>query len=327
MKKRDEKHLKKENRIPHLRSRILLGAVLISGMYMIPVMTEAKYEATINGFTALRAGEYYFTSDYLRDVSENKVYNVDGWDGENVSVKIELYNYENALLHNLENQDINYNFSIQLLDKNGNAYGEDGAYKAEILTKPENKVIKGGSLKNHVYEIKIEKNTQATALQAGDHIDLVVTAENSDENQFYRSLKATIRYKVATTSEFVTCEQDFENFMLSFQLKTKNVPGMDTATRTLQVWWDSSRFRVNQYGDDYIDLIAQGALDTSRSDNYYVLTLNNMGSASSRSLEFYAKNRFSYNKETDFAENKNVGTDGKAIGYYILPLETDLDTP
>lgn len=89
--------------------RVALSLVLIAIIFVVPQLTQAQYKWKLNGYTIVAAKELYFDGNYMHDSTKNITYRTTGWNGNITIMKpIEIRNFENALLANNKDEDIEY---------------------------------------------------------------------------------------------------------------------------------------------------------------------------------------------------------------------------
>ena len=327
-----------------LISSILL--ILTIGMY-----TDAKYKWKINGIKVVQAGEYYFNSNYLKehDGLDYKTYTITGWNGDDVTINIDINNYDNAILCNKDGQDINYNmklavdtssdledyptYSVTCYKNNRNA---GTARQGSPLT-ISGEITGDGTVKSDIYRLTASKSVN-TSLSTGDKVTILLRAYNSEDSQFYGDIAAKIELIMTDESSFITLDssesEDLSVFYMS--LRSGAVPGFGVTSRHIYVWYDTSKFRVNQFSASYNELASLGNISTVEDNGveYGVLEMD-MDINSLKEFQFY-KNSSSSIIETAISEYDEFGNnqyianninytqaDGYIIGYYIEPLKIE----
>lgn len=335
------------------RIRILIFIALVLALIMTISLTEARYKWDLNAFQTVRAWEYYFSSNYLKDApgGRMKTYTITGWDGNDTALELKINNFENAILCNQTGQDINYNLTIAVTTTRGSGAGgnykvvcmdsnnntvESNAYGYCILT---NKTITGdGSAKSDTYKLLISKG-DVPELEEEDTVQLIIIAENSDNSQFYGKLSAKIVLKVAKEETFISMEASESDTLSTvyINLKSGEVPGFDITSRRVYLWYDDSKFRINQFNNSYneVDALNGVSIVEHNGVRYRLLTMD-IGVNNLKEFQLYKKfesgligtditigNEDGTNDYVGYNVNYTDAGD-KIIGYYIEPLDLEM---
>ena len=97
-------------------NRLLLVAVILSGCFALRFAAYGKYVDMINDYTSARAGNFYFSSNYLGKPEDNIVYTLNSFDGENYKLELEIRNYDNAFNYNKKGVDFYYYLTAEVFD-------------------------------------------------------------------------------------------------------------------------------------------------------------------------------------------------------------------
>ncbi len=114
--------------------QLLISTALILGLFVAPLLTQARFKAFLNGFTAVIAREYYFTSNYLGAIDDKDddgvMYIINGWDGQEIQdmAEVQIRNFNNALLTNTEGQDLNYTMEWKVTTHDAEGKDVTGIY-------------------------------------------------------------------------------------------------------------------------------------------------------------------------------------------------------
>lgn len=337
------------------RIRILIFISLSLSFVMTIKLTEAKYKWELNAFQSVKAFDYYFTSNYLKNSNDNniKTYTITGWDGNDVTLELKINNFENAILCNQTGQDINYNIDMSIkttresgivddykvvcTDSDGNITESNLYGNCNISDKT---IIGDGSAKSDIYKILISKG-DATGLEEGDIVLLTLVAQNNADNQFYGKIAAKIILKVATEDNFIFMEAS-ESSTLSttyINLKSGEIPGFDIISRRVYLWYDDSKFRINQFNNSYNEVDASNGVSIVEHNGvrYRLLTMD-IGVNNLKEFQLYKKFESGL-IGTDITIDNEDGTNDyigyninytdagdKIIGYYIEPLDLDMES-
>ncbi len=240
--RKEHKGVIMKNFIQKQYGRVLISLCLIATVFVVPLLSEARYKAFLNGFAAVIAKEYYFSSNYLKE--EDAAYMVNGWGGEDISIKdFQIRNYENTLLANQEGQDLNYvvNWTVRtfvwdsekknLVEVGEPAEGQpDMRYTLEAsYNDPEQNPTRNtatypeieyqqvtGSLKHtivgngvsqkdsYLLTLKAPANYE-TFMDSGCYVLVTMSATNAgdDRNQYSRTITATMKYNVSLLENFI----------------------------------------------------------------------------------------------------------------------------
>lgn len=100
-------------------NRLLLLAVILSGCFALRFAAYGKYVDMINDYTSARAGNFFFTSNYLGRPEDNTEYSISSFDGSSYKLDLEIRNYDNAFNYNKEGVDYYYYLTAEVFeDKN-----------------------------------------------------------------------------------------------------------------------------------------------------------------------------------------------------------------
>lgn len=330
-----------KKRIKKYRIRIVLCGGLILSAYLIPQLTQAQYKWTLNGYSTLQAKSYYFASDKLRDEKNDMIYPISGWDGEDLKFKLEIRNYENALLANAQGEDTEYDLKWQISTIRKNSQG--GAYSLKLNSYQEadsngNEIENGfhstisgtGTPKKDEYTFEIVPSNDGYRLQEGDSVRITITAENKAQgNSYSKNLKATFVYRVSKMDAYVNkfdVSEDTQYGTIKLSLGTGTLPDLEAKQQTVTVWWDPSKLEVNTFNYVFMNTNAAGGYKTQevKGRTFDTLQLTNLGSNAFRDLEFRkagssGETWFGENDESHIGKNTKLkdAIENQYIGFYI----------
>ena len=95
-------------------NRLLLLAVILSGCFALRFAAYGKYVDMINDYTSARAGNFYFSSNYLGNPEDNTEYSIGSFNGENYKIDLEIRNYDNAFNYNKKGVDFYYYITAEV---------------------------------------------------------------------------------------------------------------------------------------------------------------------------------------------------------------------
>lgn len=353
MKKKNLIHFAKTHKV-----RLALCGVLVMALYVTPELTQAQYKWTLNGYNIVRAGEFYFDGNYLHDTSKNSYYASNGWDGSsNLTMdKIEIRNYENALLANKDGEDLRYkmSWSVEVVGTDGSSNGKscsisvaqnnDGSQEDRdtIEINQGNRTAIGfmkgtGNPKKQTYSVTV--TPPDGGLEAGESVVIKMDAENitttdGDHNvttSFHRAIRATFKYTVSTADTYVRSfdpQDATDSDEVHLKIGTGAIPDMNANAQTVYVWWDSAKLEINPFNMDFSVASSQEQGYIKPEDNPYpgygIVKFTGMGSNAIRNLDFYklgenANNQW-FTQEGLTAWNRkpdHKDKDGAILGFYL----------
>lgn len=351
MKKKNLIHFAKTHKV-----RLALCGVMVMALYVTPELTQAQYKWTLNGYNIVRAGEFYFDGNYLHDTSKNSYYASNGWDGnsELTMDKIEIRNYENALLANKDGEDLRYlmSWGVEVIGTNGRPNGKSCSISVaqnsdstqeegdSVIIDQVNRVATGfmkgtGNPKKQTYSVTVTPPTGE--LEAGESVVITMNAENittTDEDHtittsFHRSIKATFKYTVSTADTYVKSfdpQDAADSDEVHLKIGTGAIPDMNAKAQTVYVWWKADSLEINPFNMDFSVASSQKQGYIKPEDNPYpgygIVKFTEMGSNAIRNLDFY-KLGDTANKQW-FADNaltawntKPDEANGAILGFYL----------
>ncbi len=278
----------KENRIKRFLSenclRILISACLILAVFVMPLLTEARYRAYLNSFSAVIAKEYYFSSDYLKE--DGADYLVSGWNGKTMMLDdIQIRNYDNTLLTNQNGQDLKYKLTwdVKAYDSNDKELtGDEYKYNLKVSLKSTDErteagqptdptygsdyvvhlLTGNGQSKRDVYSLELEA-PEGVNMADGSYVKVFLSATNSDgvnedTNQYKRTIKAVLRYNVSVLENFINkFEIQDQGSTVITTISTSTIPG-EGASQRVYMWWDTDVLDINWYNYQFNQLFMSG---------------------------------------------------------------------
>ena len=326
---KNEKNRKLFRFIKGHRVRLSLFGVLILSLFVAPALTQAQYKWTLNGYSILQAKEFYFDGNYLHDSATKAFYQTTGWDGKALALdKIELRNFENALLANKKGEDLYYDltWSIQTFNEKGKEITGDAACTLEYnssTSAEENAIARkkdennhdyisshingNGNPKKDTYSFTIQPGSKP--LQADEYVVITFSAKNygtadGSENSFQRTLGCQFKYIVSTAETFVKSfdpVDQAESKNVKLKIGSGTMPDISAAAQTIVVWWDTDAMEVNAFNAAFSEAASVDGnykTFTSGGRNFGQVRLTGLGSNSYRELAFYKKD-YKNNSSTD----------------------------
>ena len=254
---------------------VYVFALVVIGIGIIGGVTFAKYYANNSNKGVTAAANYYFSSDVLDDAvnkEENpavgkeewkEVYNTDAWEGQSdYEFDVNIQNYQNQLLYNSDNLDIEYEITFKLLKVEvGKTYsitcGSEnvGTLESKGQEITYKKTIKGGTAKSDTFTVTFPQPNEVTDEYVSPGIEVVakITGPNflantnttigavlhvgilkADYNlegkfEFFDSYKADTSWGDASTAVI--------NSMAAFPYSISYTPGEDNAAHKIQISW------------------------------------------------------------------------------------------
>lgn len=277
---------------------ILVLAFAVIGGGIAGGVTFAKYYANNSNKGVTAAANYYFSSDVLGEpLTEGEdewktVYNTDAWDGNSqFPFEVKIRNYQNQLLYNSENLDVEYSITFELLDNDRGSYAVvHGTEEEKILTVGnvvtyENMVIEGGRAISDEFKVLFTAPDNAGEDYQSARIKVVAEITGPD---FLAKTKTQIggilRAGIVKAEYYLGGEYDFSisgidnewseqdrqtvNAMAAFPYSITYNPGTDNAAHEIQIIWDASKLQLNQFDENYIKVTTDETTNKSTLQTY-----------------------------------------------------------
>jgi len=252
--------------------RVVSFTALASLLLTSPYFSSGKYKAQIDDQFPSEAKAVYFTSNYL-SAGEGSYSHIQGWNGKTYEFHLIFRNYDNELLYNTTDTDLQYKVRIdnvsvstdtvlnqfEFIVKEGNAASplqnasttdmNSGFYG--IYTPSE--VLGGSPVDSQIYVTLQSKlhpeNDQNTlmSLGAGVSISFTVTAWTENEN-YNQVLSARYVIDVTDDTQFIsdiTAPQKAGTAVFTVSMKSNQVPGI--SSRRIRYVWDPTYVYLNEY--------------------------------------------------------------------------------
>lgn len=279
------------------KKRLVVFALIGIVIGAIGGLTFAKYYANNSNKGVTAAANYYFSSDVL-DEALNKseqptegnekwkdVYNTDAWEGNGTYFfEVKIQNYQNKLLYNSENLDIEYKITFKLLGEDGGSYSvsygsgqERNLVMGEEFT-VDDTIIKGGAARSDTFTVCFNAPEGATEDYQSPGIQVVAEITGPD---FLAKTKTKIggvlhvgivkpNYSLEGKFDFISA-QDNEwsdtskatvNSMAAFPYSITYTPGEDNAAHDITISWESSKLQLNKFDENYSNVKTENGTST-----------------------------------------------------------------
>ncbi len=245
----------------------------ISLFAVLPFMTAAKYTARLNEYATLYADSINFKSNLLTEAGSE--YYVRGWKGDTYSFKLEIMNYNNDLLTNMDDQDLIYGLCVEPIEAYSGedfaVYGEAYEISLTPLTpglepltgagvpysfpagwpvdyKYGPYLISGSDDMKLKHEFKIEL-TALHELAPGAKVRFNVMAATSEQNQFFIELLGKYTLEVMNNDSFLgtrDISQSLDSALVTYKLSTNLIDDGDSM-KNVQISWNEDKLYINQY--------------------------------------------------------------------------------
>lgn len=273
----------------------------------------AKYYAERSNKGVATASGFYFTSNYLKNVSGKEeteypvIYNTTPWNGTgSCDFDLQIRNYQNQLLYNDQNLNVIYNISFQLVDQSDRgtyqvSYGND-ENNVKTITKDnavtfENITLTGGMASVNSFTVSVSKpsdNTSANYRSTG----IRVTATPVSPSYVTNSVKlGGILYASMVSAQYnlshefsIDSTKNLSDYS-GFPYMITYTPDQDNSAHQVKVTWDSNQLEIDKF-NEYSTLVSED----SDGKKYIVIT---MQPYSSVQITFYRAAGFNVGNSTD----------------------------
>lgn len=296
------KNLHKPSKLHNVPKQwILVLTFAVIGIGIIGGVTFAKYYANNSNKGVTAAANYYFSSDVLDDAvnkEENpaagkeewkEVYNTDAWEGQSdYRFEVKIQNYQNQLLYNSDNLDIEYEITFKLVDTNKEGKNFTVSYGSEAtqtLTNKGDKIsfketITGGTAKSNTFTVTFPAPSEVTDDYQSPGIEVVAKITGPD---FLANTNTTIGaelhagilkadYNLEGEFEFFESYQGDNawndnstaavNSMAAFPYSISYTPGKDNAAHNIQISWNATQLELNKFDEHYSQVTTSGEIST-----------------------------------------------------------------
>ncbi len=313
-------------------TRALVCVAGLSLLLCLPCVTEAKYTAQLKHYESVVASPMYFSSNYLSQ--EGNRYGVQGWNGEDYTLTIQIRNFNNALLFNDENTDLNYMLGVKIYtdgdyssdytvditaqgqmaqqDKPVDTFGwqEQGIEPKGVYT------IQGGENTVHNFTLEVIPHKE---LEKRTEIYFEVYACTYGSEGYTMNLYAGFLLKVAEQSEFLG-QIGIHDLGAMVELSmTTNLVSDDMEERVVLIQWDPSKLYINEFNNQAFHYIHQPDCYDREKGVLYV----HLQAYSQVDLEFFKTKEF-----TDSGDDSIVPSDFRIVVVEKvgdLPADTGTD--
>lgn len=276
------KYLQKHIKL-HMISKkwLAIFALILIGSGVICGITFAKYYANSSNKGVAAAANYYFSSNVLdKPLTEGEdewktVYNTEAWDGTGeYPFEVKIRNYQNQLLYNSKNLDLEYSISFELLEADGGSYAVAyGTEQKKTLTVGEvvtydDLVIAGGKANSDELIVYFNAPADADEEYRSPKIKVVAQITGPDflaktDTQIGGYLQAGVvkadyllkgEYTFSVSSVDTTWSdagREIVDSMAAFPYTITYHPGVDNAAHDILVSWDASKLQLNYFDENY----------------------------------------------------------------------------
>lgn len=261
---RKEKNTKKQ--LHNKKYRVVFGflasllLLCLAGGFLL-----AKYYAGRSNKGVATASSLYFSSNLLKNVqqlNENDypvVYNTAAWDGTYAySYNLEIRNYQNQLLYNDQNLDIQYNINFQLVNEtDGGTYQVTCQNETKTITYGTScsfsATLEGGQAKENKFTVSIKRpegNVDTNYKSVGIRVTATPVSPSYVAN--YEKLGG-ILYATTFSSQyelnggFSKVQTGKVSGYAGFPYTITYKPGEDNMVQKVKVSWDADKLQLDQY--------------------------------------------------------------------------------
>ncbi len=266
---------REEERDPlSIASRTVVFCGCMSILLCLPYMTDAKYVGQVNRFDMAVADSLYFTSNYLSEETGN-TYSIQGWNGKAYTLALEMRNYDNSLLYNMEGVDVTYGFGYKIIG--GEEYSENytisitssdaeaSALADSGFTFPSTwgdittvgpYTLAGSSDAPQTQRFNVVIAPEGTdALPANTKIKFEIYAATNSSEGYFLERKGTFTFTVAEGTEFIKGKEISDmGSTVSVTIRTNNL--IDGASEKIVVFsWNPDYLHLNENENTAFNLI------------------------------------------------------------------------
>lgn len=293
------------------RRRVLALFALISVVALMPFITAAKYTARINAFAAISAASISFTSNYLSGNGND--YFVQGWNGTDYTINLRIRNYSNDLLMNMEGQDLYYGLCVVPVSSDGTVtyadYGDD--YTVSVTPKDssvtpvtgegvpyefptewpsDNRygpfLLTGSDDMKLEHQFTVQLTAQEARLAANEKVRFKIFASTSERDQFFMELLVDFTFQVRQSTSFIAEKQIGQSqgaTLVTYLIRT-NLIDDGSATKNVQISWDTSKLYLNEFESAAFNIISGQPGNYNKTDGTLIMP---MQAFSSVTLQFF----------------------------------------
>lgn len=304
----------------------------------------AKYIVNDSSEEVINANSFYFTSNYLNPVgADNSVseYILFGWDGKSKkSFPFNVRNYDNPLLYNNENQDVEYEISWEILSDNKDDV-EVTVYRLENgdETQTLGGTLLGGedSYTAHEYKLSIESKSSE---KIEKDVTVLLTAKTKNA-PYSAELQTKVTLQYTAFANFIS-EQGFSDdenneIVKAFKYDINTANQIDEselentditiATETIHLSWNNNLVELNYLDKKVIDRIDDKTLEQIKAEydgkeynckNTIIIDENNIGHFYFDALAYSAYEVIFYKRENTVGNEALWKNDE---GTYLWELE------
>ena len=247
----------------------------------------AKYYAGRSNKGVATASSLYFSSNLLKNVqklNENDypvVYNTAAWDGTYAySYNLEIRNYQNQLLYNDQNLDIQYDINFQLVNEtDGGTYQVTYQNETKTITYGTScsfsATLEGGQATVNKFIVSInrpEGNVDTNYKSVGVQVTATPVSPSYVAN--YEKLggvlyATTFSSRYELKGEFSKVQTGKVSGYAGFPYTITYKPGEDNMAQRVKISWDASKLQLDKYCPHYSSI----QTDAVNNREYIVLSI------------------------------------------------------
>lgn len=317
------------------KKNVLTLAVVLA-LFLVSVVSVAKYQVTKNNKGVATAGNFYFTSNYLKetigindtDFSDIPyIYSEGEWSGQSdYGFFLTIQNYENRLMFNESGLDVEYEITFELAPEEGQnvegIYWVKGPDNEKRELSVGNKVsyqgchLTGGTAKADRFEIVVPAPSQAVALEDYTSVPIMVIATptapeyisdsyKEESKKLAAKLVANIladKYSLVYGYTMKKAETDVVKVesWVGFPYEITYTPGSQGVAHTMEMTWNHQMLQMDAHNELY--RIAKGEIaDDSPSKPILTVDEEKQQTTMNFQIEPYETKKFVFYRTVDFS--------------------------
>ncbi len=252
---------------------------VFSVLLSLPFVTQAKYVGEVNRFDPAVAQPVYLSSNYLS--KEGNTYSIQGWNGRQYELVLDIKNFDNSLLYNPTGTDVTYWLGYKIRSDDGNSVGYTVSISPSTaglqeetsgVTIPPNwsnnitsagaYKLRGGDISTQSFSIKITPSSgEALPEETRIHFELYAATQRGEN--YIIDLSGSFKFRVAEQLSFIgRTEIEDSSTMTTLSIET-NLVNDNLKERIVLVSWDPSKLYINEFESTVFNIITKtpGDLD------------------------------------------------------------------
>ena len=333
------------------KKRVLaLGCVAV--LFLISAVTYAKYQVARNNKGMAIAGNFYFTSNYLNEITGTEasdipyIYNLGVWTGQTDYIfLVSVQNYKNRLMFNETGLDVKYEITFELMPEAGQAVegkyyviGKDNVQRELVVGSKvtyQDCSLSGGTANADRYEIILPKPEEAVILEDYVTVPVLVSAKPIapayvSDSYKEKNKRLTAKFvanivadKYSLTHGFTIKKSESETVAVSswlgFPYEITYKPGSQNVPHTMELSWNHEMLQMDAHNELY-----QTVKNENSDENpVYIVDDVNKKTTIKFQIDPYETKEFVFLRTADFLEN----TTYEQLQGMVTLTDIDVTTP